>query len=96
MTEGTGGQQELTLRIGSEELVIRRRYEAASIVNDILIGLWFVAGSILFFFEATTTAGTWCFLAGSVELLIRPVIRLFRRVHLHRFGMHQHEAAHDF
>lgn len=74
----------LTVTIGREELVIRQRWEVISIVNDILIAVWFIIGSILFFGESTTTAGTWLFLAGSVELLIRPVIRLSRRLHIQR------------
>ncbi|WP_328856513.1 YrhK family protein [Williamsia herbipolensis] len=77
---------ELTFTIGREELVIRQRWEVVSIVNDILVAIWFIAGSILFFGESTTYAGTWLFLAGSVELLIRPVIRLARRVHLQRLS----------
>lgn len=77
-------QRPLTLHIGRAELVIRRRYEAASIANDILIAIWFIVGSILFFSPALTTAGTWCFLAGSVELLIRPLIRLTRQIHVQR------------
>jgi len=44
--------------------------------------VWFIIGSVLFFNESTTTAGTWLFLAGSVELLIRPIIRLSRNIHL--------------
>ncbi|MEZ0163147.1 YrhK family protein [Kineococcus sp. LSe6-4] len=72
------------VRLGPDELVLRQRYEVLSIVNDVLVALWFVAGSILFFWESTTTIGTWLFLAGSVELLIRPVIRLTRKVHLRR------------
>ncbi|NMO92251.1 YrhK family protein [Actinomycetospora sp. TBRC 11914] len=83
MTTGPGP---LTIHIGHDELVIRRRYEVLSIINDILVALWFIIGSILFFSDATTIAGTWCFLAGSVELLIRPVIRLSRRVHLTRIS----------
>jgi hypothetical protein len=75
---------DLVLTFGHEELVIRRRYEALSIVNDILIALWFVAGSILFFNDTLTTLGTWFFLIGSIELLIRPAIRLTRAVHLSR------------
>ncbi|GHC81545.1 hypothetical protein GCM10007079_21630 [Nocardiopsis terrae] len=74
----------LTVHIGHEELVVRQRYEALSILNDILIALWFIAGSIMFFFPEWTVAGTWCFLAGSVELLIRPLIRLGRQVNLSR------------
>ena len=74
----------MTIRIGREELVIRQRYELLSIANDLLIALWFVAGSILFFWDATTTAATWMFLLGSLEFLARPAIRLARRVHLRR------------
>ncbi|WP_030897283.1 YrhK family protein [Streptomyces sp. NRRL F-5126] len=77
-------QQPLTLHIGHDELVVRRRYEVASILNDILVALWFIVGSVMFFSENWTTTGTWCFLIGSVELLIRPVIRLTRHVHIRR------------
>ncbi|KAA5836880.1 YrhK family protein [Saccharopolyspora hirsuta] len=72
------------LRIGHEELVVRQRYEVVGIVNDFLIALWFIIGSLLFFHDSTATAGTWLFLLGSCELAIRPVIRLSRFVHLRR------------
>ncbi|OZC60276.1 hypothetical protein CH267_04845 [Rhodococcus sp. 06-621-2] len=74
----------LTFTIGHEELVIRQRWEVVSICNDVLIAVWFIVGSLLFFYESTTTLGTWFFLVGSVELLLRPVIRLSRRLHLYR------------
>lgn len=75
----------LIIRFGPDEVVIRRRYEALSIANDILIGLWFIVGSFLFFGESTAYAGTWLFVTGSIEMLIRPVIRLARQVHLRRY-----------
>jgi len=81
---GSGSQRPLVVHIGREELVVRRWYEALSIANDTLIALWFIAGSIMFFSSAWTTTGTWCFLLGSVELLIRPVIRFTRLVHVRR------------
>lgn len=68
--------------LAGHELVLHNRYETLSILNDALIALWFIIGSILFFQEDTTTAGTWLFLVGSVELLIRPVIRLTRNIHI--------------
>ncbi len=74
----------LTLNLGPEQLVINRRYEVASMLNDILTGLWFVVGSCFFFFDALQTAAAWLFLIGSVELLIRPIIRIIRDVHLRR------------
>ncbi|HEY2191820.1 MAG TPA: YrhK family protein [Actinomycetospora sp.] len=88
----------LTIHIGHDELIIRKRYEVLSIINDILVALWFIVGSVLFFSDATTIAGTWCFLAGSIELLIRPMIRLTRRVHLARIAgpTNAYESSQDF
>lgn len=42
------------------------------------------------------TAGTWLFLAGSLLLMVRPTIRLIRRVHLVRVGGPAAESARDF
>lgn len=87
----------LNIKIGRDELVVRQRYEVASICNDIVIAIWFIIGSILFFSESTTFAATWLFLIGSVQMMIRPVIRLARRVHLQKIGTQtSHETAMDF
>ena len=86
----------ITLHIGHDELVIRRRYETLSIVNDVLVALWFIAGSILFFSESTTTLGTWFFLVGSIELLVRPLIRLARNVHVGRTGSGGRSVSQDY
>ncbi|PXY31701.1 YrhK family protein [Prauserella muralis] len=87
----------MLLHIGHEELVVRKRYEVLSIANDLLVAVWFAVGSVLFFFESTTVIGTWLFLLGSVQLLIRPAIRLHRRVYLRRFNPHgPAETARDF
>lgn len=87
----------LVLHLGRDELVIRRRYEVLSIVNDILVALWFAVGSVLFFFVELVPVGTWLFLIGSVQLLIRPLIRLHRRIILRRVGTGAvTETARDF
>lgn len=90
----------LTVTIGHEELTIRKRYEVVSILNDVLVALWFIVGSVLFFSDGTEVVGTWCFLVGSVELLVRPLIRLVRHLHLQRISPTPSswavEASHDF
>lgn len=93
MTRRGNRDRDVNLRIGHEELVLRGRYEVLSILNDVLIAVFFIIGSILFFQESTATAGTWLFLLGSIELLLRPVIRLARRFHLHGIGSHGDTAA---
>jgi hypothetical protein len=75
---------DLTLRLGREELIIHRRYELASIVNELVLGLLFTIGSVCFFWEEWMTLGVWLFVIGSVQLTLKPLIRLARRMHLTR------------
>ncbi len=86
----------LTLQMGHEELVIRKRYEIISIINDLLTGTWFLAGSLFFFSESFRHVGIWLFVIGSAEMLIRPVIRLARRVHLQRHYPDDHRNDDDY
>ncbi|WP_144790354.1 YrhK family protein [Kocuria palustris] len=93
----THQDRDLEIRIGSEELVIRQRYETLSIANDLLLGVVFLVGSILFFGEDTTYAGTWLFVLGSVQMMLRPTIRLMRQLHLQRLRpVRPHETSMDF
>ncbi len=72
--------------IGTEELVISNRYETLSIVNDVLIGIFFFVGSILFYFKPLEFWAITLFVLGSIDFLLRPGIRLARRLHLQRIG----------
>ena len=87
----------LTLQLGEREIVLRRRFELVSIVNEIGIALFFTVGSVFFYFESLYVAGVTLFVIGSVQLGIRPGIRFARRVSLRRVtrGM-PHEVARDF
>ncbi len=77
-------QSPLTIRLGHDALVIRRRYQIASILNDFFIGIWFLVGSILFLDPSLEGPGVWLFILGSAQLLVRPTIRLARGIHLQR------------
>ncbi|MBU2753857.1 hypothetical protein HFU84_07155 [Acidithiobacillus sp. CV18-2] len=84
---GKSEENELDLHLGkNDELVINQRYETLSIVNDFLIGVLFLVGSVFFFYASTENAGVWLFVIGSAQLLIRPTIRLAHNVHLKRIG----------
>lgn len=81
----SANQSALTLTLGQEEMIVRRRYEVLSILNDVCIGVWFLVGSVMFLSSAWETFGTWLFIVGSAQLLIRPLIRLAHHIHLKRF-----------
>jgi hypothetical protein len=81
---GSMPDPKLTIDTGHHVLVLKNRYQVLARVNDLLTGLWFLAGSFLFLSDSTKLLGTIFFIVGSTELLIRPVIQIVRDVHLKR------------
>jgi hypothetical protein len=74
----------LTLKLGREELFVRRRYEVISIINDFFIAIWFLSGSILFLYPEDEKTAIWMFIIGSFQFLVRPTIRLISHIHVKR------------
>ncbi|WP_083827532.1 YrhK family protein [Thiorhodococcus drewsii] len=82
---------ELDIDIGNEHIVIQRRYEALGAFNDFLIAVWFLIGSFFFLSNSLVESGTWLFIAGSAQLIIRPVIKLTSLIHVGRVLEKQHK-----
>lgn len=76
--------KKLDVDIGQDHIVIQRRYDALGAVNDLLIAIWFLIGSFFFLKESLTTDGTWLFILGSAQLLIKPLIKLISLIHVGR------------
>lgn len=74
--------KKLDLGVGQDHIVIQRRYDALGAVNDLLIAIWFLIGSSFFLKESLTTDGTWLFILGSAQLLIKPLIKLISLIHV--------------
>lgn len=72
------------LDLGREHIVIQRRYEAVGAINDLLIAVWFFIGSFFFLSNSLVERGTWLFIVGSAQLLIKPVIKLVSLIHVSR------------
>ncbi|KMY56035.1 hypothetical protein AC623_04185 [Bacillus sp. FJAT-27231] len=70
------------LKIGKYGLFFNKHYHFISIMNEIMLGIWFLAGSILFLWETTKLAGTILFIIGSAQLLIRPILKIIHGVTL--------------
>ena len=79
-----GDSKKLDVDIGQDHIVIQRRYDALGAVNDLLIAIWFLIGSFCFLKESLTTDGTWLFILGSAQLLIKPLIKLVSLIHVGR------------
>lgn len=63
----------------------KKIYHSLYTINDFLLGLWFFIGSICFYFEGPwRVLGVTLFVVGSLQLLIRPTIRLIHEFHARR------------
>jgi len=74
--------QELDFGLGHRHVVIQRRYEALGAVNDLLIAIWFLIGSFFFLNQSLVESGTWLFIVGCTQLLIKPALKLSSLIHV--------------
>jgi len=58
------------------------RYERLYTLNDFFAALYFVVGSVMFFYESLMVPATWCFTIGSLHFMLRPTIKVAREYHL--------------
>ena len=72
------------LDFGQKHIIIERRYEMLGAINDLLIAMWFLIGSFFFLSNSLVESGTWLFIVGSVQLLIKPILKLISLVHTRR------------
>ncbi|MDQ0313707.1 YrhK family protein [Amorphus orientalis] len=72
---------------------IYRRYEIAYTSLDLIAGLGFLVGSILFFWKATETAAIWLFTMASLFFFLRPLARVSRELELARLPVPEDDPA---
>ncbi len=72
------------VKFGKYGLFFNRNYHLIALANEIMTGLWFVAGSFLFLSEKTKLIGTILFIIGSTQLLISPILKIIHSMTLRR------------
>ena len=66
------------------ERTVFEAYEWFHILNDLLFGLEFLIGSVMFLSPKTQTVGVWLFIVGSAQMLVGPAIRTANKIHVRR------------
>ncbi len=79
------------IQMGKHDLFFKKGYNIFYTINELLLGLWFLIGSIFFYFETLKTWGVTLFVLGSLQMLIRPTIRLIHRFHLRKHYQKEYE-----
>lgn len=80
--EFSAPEGDLSVRVGREQIDVEQRWVVASILNDIMTGLWFVTGSIMNLVGGFGDLSLYFYLAGSSQLLLRAFMRLGSRIHI--------------
>ncbi|UOQ45074.1 YrhK family protein [Halobacillus salinarum] len=84
-------EQYVDIKMGRHDIFFKKGYDVLYTINDFIIGIWFLIGSIFFYFESLQTWGVTLFVLGSVQLLIRPTIRLIHRFHMRSYYKNEYE-----
>lgn len=71
----------LDIQMGTYEVTFSKKYRLIALLNDFMLALEFLVGSVLFLFESTLTVGTILFIIGSAQLLARPIIKIIHAFH---------------
>lgn len=79
--ETKDGDYELLINLQHHRIVIHNRYEWIHIINDGLQAIWFLIGSIFFFYSSLQDAAIWLFVIGSAQMAVRPIIRIIHKMH---------------
>ncbi|PAE23796.1 MULTISPECIES: YrhK family protein [Bacillaceae] len=79
-------QEDVHIEIGSYKMVIEKRYQAISFVNDMLLGVLYLIGSILFLTDVSQTVSISFFLAGSIMMIIRAGLNLLKDLHINKIS----------
>lgn len=79
-----GYNDEFDINLKNRHIAIQRRYDFLSTLNDLLIAVWFLIGSFFFLNDALVQSGTWLFIVGSAQLLIKPAIKMTSLIHVER------------
>lgn len=61
---------------------IERNYKVLGLINDFMIGMEFLIGSIEFLPGRLSTIGVYLFILGSFQILLVPTIRISRDIHI--------------
>ncbi|MBR0572703.1 MULTISPECIES: YrhK family protein [Pasteurellaceae] len=72
----------MNLDLKQQHIIIQRRYEILGAINDLFIAIWFLIGSFFFLSDSLVTSGTWLFIVGSAQLLIKPTLKLISLIHV--------------
>ncbi|WP_054859457.1 YrhK family protein [Gracilibacillus sp. JCM 18860] len=80
-----GDTKDISIAGQSLEIYFKEKYASLQLLGgDILVGIFFVSGSILNFFQSVSLYGNILYLLGSISLTIRPLLKITKRIWIYK------------
>lgn len=73
-----GEEQDVIIKAGRFRLYFQNYYTTISLVNDLLIGGLYLAGSLINLFGGPALLGQLFYLGGGLTLLLRPILKIIK------------------
>ncbi|PWW28191.1 YrhK-like protein [Cytobacillus oceanisediminis] len=77
-------QEDVQIEMGKYRMIIERRYQVLSFFNDLLLGVLYLIGSILFLTDVSKVVSISFFLAGSIMMIIRAGLNILKDLHVRK------------
>lgn len=77
-------EEDIELKSGRFRIYFQNRYTLISLLNDLLVGLVYILGSISSLIGLPGIYGTYFYLAGGVFLILRPLIKIIHNIYIYK------------
>lgn len=77
-------EEDIELKSGRFRIYFQNRYTLISLLNDLLVGLVYILGSISSLIGLPSIYGTYFYLAGGVFLILRPLIKIIHNIYIYK------------
>jgi len=84
---------DLEIKEGRFKIYFIEKYAVLQLIGDILVGLFFIGGAILNFWDATATLSKVSYLVGSLSFSIRPALKIIKRTWFYNDNKNKQEQS---
>lgn len=84
MTREKNSKRFLCINIGSYSISIRKSKLFFSNLNDFFVSLWFMLGSVLYFFDIENGFKILLYLLGSSQLMVKSIFKLGKQANMEK------------
>ena len=77
-------EEDIELKSGQFRVYFQNRYTLISLLNDLLVGIVYILGSISSLIGLPSIYGTYFYLAGGVFLILRPLIKIIHNIYIYK------------